>query len=323
MNELCLFAGAGGGSLASKHLLGHRTVCYVEWESYCQKILQARIKDGLLDDAPIWDDVRSFDGVPWKGCVDIVTAGFPCQPFSVAGKGKAEEDERNMWPETIRIIREVGPRFCLLENVPGLLKFDYFGTILGDLAEAGFDARWKVISAADCGAPHLRKRLWIVAINTYQRYVCSLRKIPEKVANAGGVCTDVPDTQRSRRQRTRPSSMGQNAGADRGNDISGSRDVPDATRPECQSRAGGRGVRQGDTELADTKGSNVKGRNRIRRPEQMQLGGSDWWATEPDVGRVVDGVASRVDRLRAIGNGQVSAVAARAWIELNPFDNEL
>ncbi len=163
MNELCLFAGAGGGSLASKHLLGHTTVCYVEIADYCQQVLQARIRDGLLDDAPIWDDVRTFDGRPWRGCVDLITAGFPCQPFSCAGQQRGKDDERNMWPETIRIIREVGPRFCLLENVSNLLAYEYYGTILGELAESGFDIRWGVLSAAGVGANHLRNRLWIYA----------------------------------------------------------------------------------------------------------------------------------------------------------------
>jgi DNA (cytosine-5)-methyltransferase 1 len=164
MNELCLFAGAGGGLLGSK-LLGFRTVCYVEREKYCIEILKARIRDGCLDNAPIWDDIKTFDGKPWSGCVDIITAGFPCQPFSVAGKRQGADDDRNMWPETIRVIREIRPRFCLLENVPGLLSgtHGYFGTVLGDLSESGYDARWRIVSAADVGAPHLRKRLWILA----------------------------------------------------------------------------------------------------------------------------------------------------------------
>lgn len=163
MNELCLFAGAGGGSIASKHFHKWRTVCYVEWNGYCQKSLQARIRDGLLDGAPIWDNVKTFDGRPWRGCVDIVTAGFPCQPFSTAGKRAGDNDDRNGWPDTIRIIREVRPRYCLLENVPGLLTFEYFGTILRELAESGYDARWRVLSAAEVGASHKRDRLWIVA----------------------------------------------------------------------------------------------------------------------------------------------------------------
>lgn len=118
--ELSLFSGAGGGLLGTK-LLGWRPVCYVEKDPYCQRVLQARIRDGYLDDAPIWDDINTFDGRRWRGCVDIVTAGFPCQPFSMAGRRKGDSDERNLWPDTVRVIREVGPRVVLLENVAGLL----------------------------------------------------------------------------------------------------------------------------------------------------------------------------------------------------------
>lgn len=162
MNELALFAGVGGGLLGS-HLLGWRCVCAVEVEPFCREIMLRRQRDGVFPVFPIWDDIRSFDGRPWRGIVDVVTAGFPCQPFSVAGKRQGEDDERNLWPETIRIIREVGPRFALLENVPGLLAHRYFGTILGDLAESGYNARWRVLSAAEVGAPHRRDRLWILA----------------------------------------------------------------------------------------------------------------------------------------------------------------
>lgn len=162
MRELSLYSGAGGGLLGSL-LLGWKPVCYVEKDSYCRGVLRQRIADGYLPDAPIYDDVRNFDGRAWRGRVDVITGGFPCQPFSVAGRQRGEADERNLWPETIRIIREVGPHFCLLENVPGLVSSGYLGTVLGDLAASGFDAEWDVFSAAGVGAPHLRKRLWILA----------------------------------------------------------------------------------------------------------------------------------------------------------------
>jgi len=168
VNELALFAGAGGGILGTQ-LLGLRVVCAVEIDSYCREVLLRRQEEGHLAPFPIWDDIRTFDGKPWRGIVDVVTAGFPCQPFSVAGKQKGETDKRNLWPSTIRIIREVRPRFALLENVRGLLHArgadgrPYFGRILGDLAKSGYDAKWRLLSAAEVGAPHRRDRLWIVA----------------------------------------------------------------------------------------------------------------------------------------------------------------
>ena len=162
MNELALFAGAGGGILGGI-LCGFRTVCAVEIEPYCREVLLRRQHDGVLPLFPIWDDIKTFDGRGWSGLVDIITAGFPCQPFSIAGRRKGEADERNLWPETARVIREVRPRWCLLENVPGLLGSGYFGRILGDLAESGYSVRWDCIPASAVGAPHRRDRLWIVA----------------------------------------------------------------------------------------------------------------------------------------------------------------
>lgn len=166
MRELSLFSGAGGGLLGTK-LLGFRAVGYVEWETYPQKVLQARIADGYLDAAPIFGDIRRFvaDGYAeqYQGMADLVSAGFPCQPFSVAGKQAAADDPRNMWPATRDVLAVVRPAYALLENVPGLLATGYGETIFRDLAALGFDAEWGVFSAAECGAPHLRERLFIVA----------------------------------------------------------------------------------------------------------------------------------------------------------------
>ena len=166
MRELSLFSGAGGGLLGS-HLLGWTTVGYVEYDEYCQKILCQRINDGDLPKAPVFGDVRRFitDGYAkaYKGLVEVVSAGFPCQPFSVAGKQRAVQDERNMWPATAEVLRIARPRYALLENVPGLLatSHEYFGTILADLAHLGFDAEWGVLGAHHAGALHKRNRLWV------------------------------------------------------------------------------------------------------------------------------------------------------------------
>ena len=144
MNELALFAGAGGGILGSK-LLGHRMIGYVEFNEHCQKTIRRRIDDGILDNAPIFTDIRAFNGEgyaeAYQGMVDVLTAGFPCQPFSVSGPQEGELDPRNMWPETIRSIRIIRPRFAYLENVPGLLVSGYIRRIFGDLAESGYHTR--------------------------------------------------------------------------------------------------------------------------------------------------------------------------------------
>ena len=237
MYELALFAGAGGGILGGT-LLGWKTVCAVEKESYCREVLLRRQRNGLLPLFPIWDDVTTFDGKPWCGIVDVISAGFPCQPFSLAGKRKGKEDERNLWPETRRIVSEIRPKYAFLENVPGLLNNEYWGTILGEMAEIGYNVEWCTLSAASCGAPHIRQRLWILAYLT-------------------------PDT------------------------------------------------------LPDTFSI---GGNQCRRSELSEGGEGERniysWKSEPRIPRVVDVLANRVDRIRALGNGQVPIVAARAWIEL-------
>jgi DNA (cytosine-5)-methyltransferase 1 len=166
MRELSLFSGAGGGLLGTK-LLGWTHCGYVEYNDYCQKVIRQRILDGILENAPIFGDIRTFidEGyaASYQGMVDIVTAGFPCQPFSVAGKQKGEDDERNMWPQTRTVISEVRPDRVLLENVPGLLVSGYFGVILDDLASMGYDVKWGVLGADSVGLPHHRARLWMVA----------------------------------------------------------------------------------------------------------------------------------------------------------------
>ncbi len=168
MNYLSLFSGVGGGDSGLQHLLGWTCKGYVEYESFCQKVLEQRIKDGLLDAAPIFGDIKQFIkeryAESYKGMVDAISAGFPCQPFSVAGRRRGADDERNMWPATLQVIQIVRPRFVYLENVPGLLASGYFQDILLGLYESGYDAKWRMLSAEDVGAPHRRQRFWIVAI---------------------------------------------------------------------------------------------------------------------------------------------------------------
>lgn len=169
LRELALFAGAGGGILGGK-LLGWRTVCAVEWEPYAASVLAARQNDGILAPFPIWDDVRSFEGKPWRGIVDVVSGGFPCQDISVAGKGLGLDGERSgLWKEMARIILEVQPIYVLVENSPMLVSRG-LAQILADLASMGFDARWGVIGADDVGAPHERKRIWIVGFHADEGY---------------------------------------------------------------------------------------------------------------------------------------------------------
>lgn len=242
MNELALFAGAGGGILGG-HLLGWRTICAVERDAYAAQVLAQRQNDGCLKPFPIWSDVCSFDGRPWRGIVDVVSGGFPCQDISIAGSGSGIEGSRSgLWSEMVRIIGEVRPGFVFVENSP-ILTSRGLGRVLGDLAEMGFDAEWGVVSAASMGAPHLRERIWIA-----------------------GRSTAVENSQCER---------------------SGAKEF------SCE---------------AD--------RAKANRPAS-RLGRPSWWPAEPDVGRVANGLASRVDRLKSLGNGQVPRVAAGAFTLLS------
>ncbi len=169
LRELALFAGAGGGILGG-HLLGWRTVCAVEWEPYAASVLAQRQNDGILPAFPIWDDVRTFDGRPWRGVVDVVSGGFPCQDISVAGKGAGISGERSgMWTHMARIIGEVRPRFVFVENSPALLTRG-LGVVLSDLAALRYDCRWTVLGASDVKAPHKRERFWLVAYAGSERH---------------------------------------------------------------------------------------------------------------------------------------------------------
>jgi DNA (cytosine-5)-methyltransferase 1 len=301
LNELALFAGAGGGILGGK-LLGWRTVCAVELDAFAATVLAQRQNDGVLPPFPIWSDVTTFRGEPWRDIVDVVSGGFPCQDISAAGKGAGIEGERSgLWVEMARIIREVRPRFAFVENSP-VLTARGLGRVLGDLAEMGFDARWGVFGAHHAGAPHERDRIWIVAHADAQglalgKLLPGIRRQTKwreprqdaavgcEMAHATRVLEGWPE-QRPERERV---------GAGCEQELS----YACEHEPNRGSQGTGRGLA---CQAADGR--------RTRRGSDAR---ADWWLVEPDVGRVADGVADRVDRLKAIGNGQVPAVAALAW----------
>jgi len=163
VNGLALCAGIGGIELAAGAAIpGHRTVGYVEREAYAACTLVARMGHAALDRAPVWDSLETFSGLPWRGRVDLLTAGFPCQPWSSAGRRRGTADARWLWPDIARILCEVGPAHVFLENVPGIL-YGGIGHILGTLASLGYDAEWCVFSAAAAGSPQRRRRWFCLA----------------------------------------------------------------------------------------------------------------------------------------------------------------
>lgn len=174
LTNLSLCSGIGGMDIGLQRA-GFRTSCYVEHDEYRIKVLISRMQEGSLDEAPLWDDVISFDGKPWHGRIHLLSAGFPCQPFSVSGSMLGADDERYLWPHVYRLICDIRPPYVLLENVPGLLMAKRgqsapLSTLLSDLASIGYDAQWDVLSAAAFGAPHLRRRIFVVAYPHEERW---------------------------------------------------------------------------------------------------------------------------------------------------------
>lgn len=166
---MCLFglslcSGAGGLDLGLTIALpGYRAVGHVERETFAAAIIVARMEDAFLDRAPVWDDVASFDGKPWRGTVDILSAGYPCQPFSVAGKRRGAADPRHLWPHVARIIAEIEPPFVFLENVAHHLRLG-FPEVATGLVGMGYRLAAGLFTAAEVGAPHKRERLFILAV---------------------------------------------------------------------------------------------------------------------------------------------------------------
>jgi len=342
MNELSLFTGAGGGLLGTM-LLGFRPIGYVEWDDYCQRVIAARIKDGILPGAPIFSDIKTFirDGyaASYQGLVDVITAGFPCQPFSVAGKQKGADDERNMWPATTECIGIVRPRYVLLENVPGIRR--YLPVVVRDLRRLGYEVqRPLILGADDVGAPHRRKRVWIYAWDTNGRDESrnwKIRKIQKgESSDTFGICENVADTpERQDNGRNGRGVDGTTGGREGINTAlnAGREDMADTDRNGAerdQSKYGRRSrVKQigswwasdpadlPDTEASDrgrSDGTENRGRgNQEIRGQSQSDNREKYGIVKPLLGRVAHGVAHRVDRLAAIGNGQVPLCVATAF----------
>ena len=303
LRELALFAGAGGGILGGK-LLGWRTVCAVEWDAYARDVLVARQNDGCLPPFPIWDDVQTFDGRPWRGRVDVVSGGFPCQDISCAGKGAGIDGERSgLWADFARVISEVRPKFVLVENSPAI-TFRGIGRVLGDLSRLGFDAEWGVVSAENVGSPQERRRFWSVAtfnpgataVRTDDGWYC---KWCNREVFSGCECDHAEWECNECGEWTYPFYYEERDGCSH----CGSYDVVDST--------GKRGCRR------DTKREHAEDAGEPPIDSWDKSRAMENWNLEPNVDRVANGISARVDRLRCLGNGQVPAVAALAWNILN------
>lgn len=256
MRTIHLFAGAGGGLLADL-ILGHQPIAAVEWDAYCCRVLRERVSDGWFPGMRIHEcDVRQFDASEYKGRVDCLHAGFPCQPFSVAGSRLGSADSRDQWPATLRIICEIQPRYVFLENVPGLVSWnggERLADIVRSLAALGYVGSHGVLGADDVGACHVRKR-WFLLANNSQFGRGKRRECEQSLQ-------DIPNT----------------------------------------------------NSLHDRHVDNGQPAHERTMEEKERLRKINWWIPEPKLDRVANGVANRVDRLKAIGNGQVPLQAALAF----------
>lgn len=336
MNELALFAGAGGGILGGK-LLGWRTVCAVERDAYAAQVLAQRQNDGVLEAFPIWSDVTTFDGKRWRGFVDVISGGFPCQDISAAGKGAGITGERSgLWCEMARIIGDVRPRYVFVENSP-MLTTRGLGIVLRDLAQMGYDAEWGCLSAAEVGANHKRERIWILAsdsrnaerqladtdllrgddgqteIDTAKAELNAQRDVTASSENVSNTSCQ--------RWATRRSDDGQHDWAEFNAGDQQRKNVADANQKKPKGLCVGEktpysgiGICSNDAlpNTACQDAQRMCGASRISA-ERTDIGDACWWHVEPNVGRVANGVAFRVDRLKGIGNGQVPLCAATAF----------
>lgn len=259
LTHLSLFSGIGGLDLAAEWT-GFTTVGQCEFADYPTKVLEKH-----WPDVPRWRDVRtltkeSFYERTGLRTVDVISGGFPCQPFSVAGKQKGKGDDRYLWPEMLRVIRTLRPRCVVGENVPGIIKIAA-GQVVEDLERAGYHVVVFNFEAAAVGAWHRRSRVFFA-----------------------GIDETVSDTESKRQQRERT----------RGEQIGGTRSCAWKSARcgfVCDTMCQG---------LQDWTAGTIRKPRADECPER-----SDWWAAEPDVGRVAHGIPNRVDRLKCLGNAVV------------------
>ncbi|QCO55559.1 DNA cytosine methyltransferase [Pseudorhodobacter turbinis] len=344
---------AGGGGLDLGLMLaepGYHTRAFVEWEDWPRAVLIAAQRAGYFAPAPIWDDLRSFDARPFRGAFDIVLAGYPCQPFSAAGKRGGADDPRHLWPDVARVIRECVPEWVFLENVPGHVSLG-LEAVLRELWAMGYTPAAGLFSAAEVGAPHQRLRIFILAHtdepasrNRQLQPGREQRLYPQGGGTGAGhhqLVNTRGDRRREgwagpelwlRRDATAARTSGPMAdsgraeleGIERSQHHSGRWQVPDGYPalsrgaglhpPGSGDHAGWAAVLPSRPDLAPALGFNdcIAWAGRLAtHPE-----GPGTAAAEPALRRMADGLAHRARTLRLLGNGVHPLAAAHAWRSL-------
>ena len=292
-----LFAGIGGFDLGLERA-GMECRWQVEIDDYASRVLAKH-----WPSVARWGDARTFpvdESSQWQ--VDLICAGVPCQPVSIAGKQKGADDERWMWGETLRIIADLGPRFFVAENPASILSHDRgrtFSGILRALASAGYVCEWHVISAADVGAPHLRKRVWLVAHSD-----------------------SIPCAQGKPRRACR-SVFAASAGSQRREDEGETRAVIRGRSEDALANSGSQGLERTVLERTGKGLPRLCGGEGRNKKQEMPKAIGGWWQAEPAVGRVAHGISNRLDRLRCLGNAVVPQIVELIGRAIIDFDRRL
>lgn len=302
---------------------------YVEREAYAAATLVARMENAALDRAPVWDDVATFDGRPWRGLVDIIHGGYPCQPFSIAGRKLGDKDPRHLWPHVARIVREVEPALCFFENVGGHLRLG-FEQVHDDLRSMGYRVKAGLFTAEEIGAPHKRERLFIMAYRDGDGCACHARAIAGKDDPQGRAQCAAHTVAGGNGDATKGFSLyetGFDAGARSPAIPSRENSMDDAAplqrRTVERPQPHGDHAPMGNAHGAGLEGRNAQGNECADEWSAFPPGPSDrcGWERflrarpdlEPAVRGGADGLAFRVDRLRLCGNGVVPLAAAYAF----------
>jgi DNA (cytosine-5)-methyltransferase 1 len=327
-NHLSFCAGYGGIDLALKSVVQTcRTIAYVEIEAFAIANLVAKMEAGELDQAPVWTDVKTFPAEQFHGLVDIVSGGYPCQPFSAAGKRLGTEDPRHLWPFLRGAVRAIRPGRVFLENVEGHISLG-LPTVLSDLDEDGYDATWGIFSAAEVGASHQRKRVFILGRLANTGNIPSAYRRSRTVNGGGsGETKEISFEPANEQERgDRQARQRKNTSSDTGKCGNGGADVANG---KCAGLEGHSGDEQDETGSERTGPDRPVGPSGVpqrfpARPGQPQFDWEESRTIIPGLDGTTDGstsgvdaTAHRVDRLRLLGNGVVPATAAKAWTVLS------
>jgi len=292
-NIISICSGYSGLELGIKRAgVDVRTVCYLEIEVYVQAVLVKAMEEGRLCTAPVWSNAKTFPASEFRGKVHGITAGYPCQPFSSAGKRKGEEDPRHLWPYIRKHIRAIRPVWCFFENVRGHTTMGLW-RVLSDLEEDGYRTEWGLFSAEETGAPHQRIRVFILAHT-------ASREPRQSQARNGG--QDIGGGSEDTRWPARPGEEQYEW------------EEPRVLADRSIKRCGGRKNKDGK----DGEGiSEQEGEERsILRSETEGCSGDGETThneAQSELGGATDGLTHRVDRLRLLGNGVVPQTAELAW----------